>query len=79
MNRQDRLDCLKLDHHAVRDEKIHTVAVIYGQIFVANGDRDLSAYRQSPLFQFVQQARLVSAFQEARPQRAMDLYRRRND
>ena len=47
MDGQDRLDCFKLHHHAVCDEKIDAVSVIDSQIFVTNGDRNL-------LVQFVQ-------------------------
>jgi hypothetical protein len=55
----------QLHDHAVIEEEVDPVAVIYRQFLVAYRDRDLAAHAEPQFLKLIDEAEFIRAFKEA--------------
>lgn len=72
VDREDRIDAFQFDHQRILDHEVHAIGAAKADAAVLHREWHLPPERQACKGEFAAQARLVGAFQKARPECAMD-------
>ncbi len=79
MDRQQALDGLELDEHAILDDDIESVATVDEDPLVRDRERSLAIEQKPPQLKLAAQARLVRRFEQARTEIPVHLDERTDD
>lgn len=75
----DGFNALHLDNHSIGDDQINAITEIDVLSIVDDWQSDLTGNRDALFPKLVQQAGMICAFQQSRPEYAMNLHGRSND